>query len=87
MSAIAEGDGSKTLTFGDYAFAGCSALTSISLPDRLSGISSYAFYADAALSDIELGSNLSAIGSYAFAQTAIEEIDIPIRFGDRCQCV
>ena len=77
MSAIAEGDGSKTLTFGDYAFAGCSALTSISLPDRLSGISSYAFYADAALSDIELGSNLSAIGSYAFAQTAIEEIDIP----------
>lgn len=59
------------------AFAGCSQLTSITLPSSLSGIYDYAFKGCSALKSITIPSNVTSVGSYAFdACTALESIDV-----------
>ena len=53
--------------YGEGAFAGCSSLREIVLPDTLSAIG-YAAFADcSSLQEIALPNTLAAIGDYAFA--------------------
>ena len=51
---------------GDYAFFGCSGLTSITIPDSVTGIGEYAFYYCRGLTSITIPDGVTSIGKYAF---------------------
>ena len=51
---------------GDYAFYGCSGLTSLTLPSSVTSIGSYAFYGCSGLASLTLPSSVTSIGWYAF---------------------
>ena len=53
-------------SIGEYAFYGCSSLTSITLPSNLTSIGRYAFSSCSNLTEITLPSSLIEIGSGAF---------------------
>ena len=60
------------------AFGGCAALTSISLPEKLTSIGSVAFGGCAALTSISLPEGVTSIGHYAFENcTALTSISLP----------
>ncbi|MBO5970791.1 MAG: leucine-rich repeat protein, partial [Clostridia bacterium] len=61
-------DGSACTTIGARAFAYCTSLESIELPEGLSTIGSYAFYYCTSLESVELCEGLTTIDSYAFYQ-------------------
>ena len=50
-----------------YAFAFCSSLTSVTIPDSVTSIGSGAFYICSELSSITIGSGVTSIGSGAFS--------------------
>ena len=50
---------------GDYAFYGCSGLTSLTLPSSVTSIGSYAFYGCSGLASLTLPSSVTSIGWYA----------------------
>ena len=51
---------------GDYAFYGCSGLTSLTLPSSVTSIGSYAFYGCSGLTILTLPSSVTSIGYRAF---------------------
>ena len=51
---------------GDYAFNGCSGLTSLTLPSGVTEIGSFAFYGCSGLTSLTLPSGVTEIGGYAF---------------------
>ena len=51
---------------GDYAFFGCSGLTSLTLPSGVTEIGFNAFYGCSGLTSLTLPSGVTEIGSYAF---------------------
>ena len=51
---------------GDYAFFGCSGLTSLTLPSGVTEIGSFAFYGCSGLTSLTLPSGVTEIGSFAF---------------------
>ena len=51
---------------GDYAFYGCSGLTSLTLPSGVTSIGDYAFYDCSGLTSITLPSGVTEIGELAF---------------------
>ena len=59
-------DGSVT-RIGDGAFAGCSNLTNITIPDEITYIGNSAFISCINLESIAFGKNVAVIGSYAFS--------------------
>lgn len=61
-------EGARLGTVGNYAFANCSSLEEIVLPDSVTAIGNRAFSKCSALADIKLGNNLKSIGAYAFYQ-------------------
>ena len=71
----------------NYAFEGCSGLTTIIFPDSLANIGSYAFSGCTALINVFLPLGISGISDYAFSNcTNLEFVDIPSRInyiGDR----
>ena len=54
---------------GDYAFRGCSNLTSVTIPAGVTSIGEDAFYGCSNLTTVEFGANsqLTSIGNYAFS--------------------
>ena len=48
------------------AFAGCSLITSVTIPDSVTSISDYAFYDCSGLTSITIGSGVTSIGYHAF---------------------
>ena len=51
---------------GEFAFAGCSGLTSVTIPDSVTVISDYAFWGCRGLHSITLSDAVANIGMYAF---------------------
>ena len=52
---------------GEYAFAYCSGLTSLTLPDGITSIGSRAFYGCSGLTSLTLPAGITSIGEYAFS--------------------
>jgi len=67
--------GSALQHIGDHAFAGCTVLTTVTLPNRDITIGDYAFYRASKLANIDL-SRVSAVGSYAFYGTALTKVEL-----------
>ena len=51
---------------GDYAFRGCSGLTSVTIPDSVTGIGWHAFEGCTGLTSVTIPDSVSSIGQYAF---------------------
>ena len=68
----------ENYTIGNRAFVGYSRLTSVSIPNSVTGIGSSAFYNCSNLSSITLPTNLNKIGSEVFyGCTKLASIEIP----------
>ena len=73
---IAEG----VASIGDYAFDGCSSLTSIEMPSSVTSIGERAFFSCSSLTSVSFGENsqLTSIGSQAFYWCgSLTSIEIP----------
>ncbi len=65
-------------SIGDYAFDGCSSLTSVEIPDSVTSIGDYAFSGCTSLTSIEIPGSATSIGGYVFyGCTSITSIEIP----------
>ena len=53
-------------SIGDYAFYGCTGLTSIILPDSITNIEECAFFVCTGLTSISIGNSVTSIGEGAF---------------------
>ena len=63
---------------GNYAFAGSTYLTSLTLYDDIQTIGNFAFLGSTSLKTVTLPKNLTSIGEYAFANCSeLESITIP----------
>ncbi len=76
-NSIIPTDGSVT-TIGDYAFYGCSSLTSISIPNSVTSIGDYAFSGCSSLTSITIPNSVTSIGGSAFSNcSSLTSISIP----------
>ncbi len=64
-SSVIPDDGSVT-SIGDYAFNGCSGLTSITIPGSVTSIGEYAFSGCSGLTSITIPGSVTSIGNDAF---------------------
>ena len=63
---------------GDYAFNGCGALASVSMPESLTKIGIYAFNACSALTTASIPEGVTEIGEHTFNMcTAIKSLELP----------
>ena len=51
---------------GEYAFYGCSSLTSVTIPNGVTGIGEYAYYGCSSLTGITIPASVTSIGDHAF---------------------
>lgn len=64
-------------SIGDYAFYGCSALTSVTISEGVTSIGSCAFYGCTSLESVNIPSSVASIGSRAFEMcTSLTSIDV-----------
>ena len=64
-------------TIGDYAFYGCSGLTSVTIPNSVTSIGNYAFYDCSGLTSVTIPNSVTSIGDSAFQHcTNIKELVI-----------
>ena len=76
-SSVIPDDGSVT-SIDEYAFRGCTGLTSITIPESVTSIASYAFDGCTGLTSIEIPDSVTSIGWYAFSGcTGLTSITIP----------
>ena len=65
-------------SIGNYAFDGCSLLTSITIPDSVTSIGNYAFDGCSSLTSITIPDSVTSIGNYAFdGCSSLTSITIP----------
>lgn len=58
-------------TLGDYAFANCTKMATITIPSSVTSIGDYSFYNCAALADITIPSSVASVGTGAFVGTEL----------------
>ena len=72
------GENSQLKEIGDYAFNGCTSLTSITIPSSVTSIGSYAFSGCSNLTSITIGEGVTSIGEWAFYEcSGLTSITIP----------
>ena len=65
-------------SIGDYAFSGCSSLTSITIPNSVTSIGEHAFYGCSSLTSVIIPNSVTSIGNYAFwGCSSLSSISIP----------
>ena len=64
-NSVIPSDGSVT-SIGDWAFSGCSSLTSINIPDSVTSIGDYAFWGCSSLTSVNIPDSVTSIGEAAF---------------------
>ena len=65
-------------SIGDWAFIGCTSLTSITIPNGVTSIGDYAFYGCTSLTSITIPNSVSSIGKCAFENClSLTSITIP----------
>ena len=57
---------STVTSIGDYAFYGCSKLTSVTIGNGVTIIGNYAFYGCSKLTSVDIPNSVTSIGSFAF---------------------
>ena len=83
---------SNPTSIGDYAFDGCSSLTSIDIPNSVTSIGDGTFNGCTSLTRVSIPSGVTSIGDFTFADcTGLTSIDIPdsvisIGQGAFCNC-
>ena len=71
-------DGKPVTSIGEYAFADCSGLTSITIPNSVISIGNYAFAGCSELTSITIPSSVTSIENYAFVGCSeLTSITIP----------
>ena len=88
-NSVIPSDGSVK-SIGDYAFAYCTSLASVTIPDSVTSIGDYAFQSCGSLTSVTIGDSVTSIGEYAFrgcySLEAVHITDIgkwaAIEFGD-----
>ncbi len=65
-------------SIGNYAFYGCTELTSVTIPDSVTSIGNYAFYKCIGLTSVTIPDSVTSIGNSAFyGCTGLTSITIP----------
>ncbi|MCI7430397.1 MAG: leucine-rich repeat domain-containing protein [Bacteroidales bacterium] len=65
-------------SIGNYAFSGCSGLTSITIPNSVTSIGEYAFSGCSGLTSITIPNSVTSIGEYAFKYcSSLTSVTIP----------
>ena len=67
QNSVIPDDGSVT-SIGNYAFRGCSGLTSITIPDSVTSIGRYSFSGCTGLTSVTIPASVTSIGEYAFSE-------------------
>ena len=77
--SVEYGDVAYSVTsIGKYAFADCSSLTSIEIPNSVTSIGEYAFEDCESLTSVIIGNSVTSIGEGAFGDcTSLTSIEIP----------
>ena len=74
-------------SIGDWAFSGCSSLTSVTIPESVTNIGRYAFYNCSSLTSVTIPNSVTSIGKLAFFNcTSLTSISLPnnlTNIGDR----
>ena len=78
-ATITGGENTYTVTsIGDYAFANCSGLTSVTIPDGVTSIGNSAFLECHNLTSVDIPDSVTSIGGFAFYYcTGLTSVDIP----------
>ncbi|MCI7334741.1 MAG: leucine-rich repeat domain-containing protein, partial [Oscillospiraceae bacterium] len=70
--------GYPVTSIGEFAFYGCTGLTSITIPDSITSFGGSAFYGCTGLTSITIPDSVTSIGYYAFYScTGLTSITIP----------
>ena len=78
LALPADYNGKSVTSIGDYAFNGCTGLTSIEIPNSVTSIGEYVFCSCTGLTSIEIPNSVTSIGYYAFQYcTGLTSITIP----------